>query len=185
LGVTETNNEQIGEGAGGRSRFVIARVCVVLILCVWVISGYGKVTDPNSFVNTVTEHRVLDQSLYGLLWMVGPTELLMGLVLVFVAGSELTKKFGRMALLVSMCAVIGLSGYLMMVDDAVLRESGCGCLDTLERIDFGMKGDVRKTKLVFNGVLVALHVVALGQPLVFGTKNVVAVESGGDEGMDA
>lgn len=182
MGVTESNHEKQGEGAGTRPRFIVARVCVALILCVWVISGYGKVTDLNSFVETVTDHRVLDQSLYGLLWMVGPTELLMGLLLVFVAGSELTKVFGRGVLVVSMLAVIGLSGYLMMVDDAVLQASGCGCLESLERIDFGMKGDVRAKKLVFNGVLVGLHVVALGQPLVFGKKSVVAVD---DRGVEA
>lgn len=150
-----------------------------MILCVWVVSGYGKVTDLNAFVDTVTDHRVLDQSLYGLLWMVGPTELVMGLLLVFVAGSELTKAFGRGVLVVSMLAVIGLSGYLMLVDDAVLRESGCGCLDSLERIDFGMKGDVRAKKMIFNGVLVGLHVVALGQPVLFGKKDVAGAAGEG------
>ena len=146
-------------------RALIARIAVVLVLANWVISGYGKVTDLNQFVHVVSEHRVLDQAYYGVLWAVGPIELLIGLLLVFVAGSELTKPFGRAVLVLSMLGVIALSVYLLQVDPAVIRESGCGCLDALGRVDFGIKGSERTIKLAFNGVLVALHLVALILPI--------------------
>ena len=147
-----------------KPRLIFPRVCVGLILLMWVAAGFGKVRDISGFVDTIAEHRVLPQVLFGMMWWVGPGELVMGLLLVFVMGSELTKVFGRMVLLFSMASIIGFSYYLSLVDEAVLRESGCGCLESLERIDFGMDVHVRTVKYVINGILVALHLVALFGP---------------------
>jgi len=121
-----------------KPRLVVPRVCVGIILGVWVLSGFSKVIDLNAFVNTVTEHKVLPQELFGMMWWVGPGELVLGLLLVFVMGSELTKFFGRAVLVFSMFSIVGLTYYLSLVSDAVLLESGCGCFDGITRIDFGM-----------------------------------------------
>ena len=119
----------------------------------------------NGFVSTIAEHKVLPQELYGMMWWVGPGELVIGLLLVFVMGSELTKVFGRLVLLFSMASIIGFSYYLSLVDDAVLLESGCGCLKALDRINFGIDQNVRMIKYVMNGGLVLLHVIALYAPV--------------------
>lgn len=154
-----------------KPKMIVPRVCVGVILLMWVAAGFGKVRDISGFVDTITEHRVLPQELFGMMWWVGPGELVMGLLLVFVMGSELTKAFGRLVLLFSMASIIGFSYYISLVDDAVLQESGCGCLESLERINFGMNGDVRLVKYVINGILVALHLVALFGPGVILRKH--------------
>jgi len=164
-----------------KPRLVVPRVCVGIILGVWVLSGFSKVIDLNAFVNTVTEHKVLPQELFGMMWWVGPGELVLGLLLVFVMGSELTKFFGRAVLVFSMFSIVGLTYYLSLVSDAVLLESGCGCFDGITRIDFGMDEHVRVVKYVMNGGLVVLHLVALFGPGVilrrYGRR--VAMEEGG------
>ncbi len=155
-----------GDGAGVmKPRMVVPRVCVGLILLMWVAAGFSKISDMSGFVDTIAEHRVLPQELYGMMWWVGPGELVVGLLLVFVMGSELNKVFGRMVLLFSMGAIIGFTYYLSLVDDAVLMESGCGCLKALDRINFGIDQNVRMIKYVMNGGLVLLHVIALYAPV--------------------
>lgn len=144
---------------------IVPRVCVGLILLTWVLAGFSKVMDMNAFVDTVTEHAVLPQSMYGLMWWVGPGELVLGLMLVFVMGSELTKFFGRAVLIFSMLSIVGFTYYLSLVSDAVLLESGCGCLKMMDRINFGIDHDQRMIKYVINGGLVLLHLIALIGPL--------------------
>lgn len=147
-----------------RPRMIVPRVCVGLILLMWVAAGFSKVSDMSAFVDTISEHKVLPEELFGLMWWVGPGELVMGLLLVFVMGSELNKAFGKLVLLVSMASIIGFSYYLSLVSDAVLLESGCGCLEGLDRINFGIDNNVRVVKYVINGGLVVLHLVALFGP---------------------
>ena len=149
---------------GAKPRMIVPRVCVGIILGVWVLSGFSKVIDLNAFVNTVAEHKVLPQELFGLMWWVGPGELVLGLLLVFVMGSELTKFFGRAVLVFSMLSIVGFTYYLSLVSDAVLMESGCGCLKFVDRIEFGIDGNIRMIKYVMNGGLVVLHLVALFGP---------------------
>ena len=91
-------------------------------------------------------------------------ELLIALVLVFVAGSELRKPFGRAVLTFSLAGILGFAYYLSLVPDAVLQESGCGCLGP--RVASGMDGSVRLVAGVRTVVLVTLHVVALVWPVV-------------------
>jgi uncharacterized membrane protein YphA (DoxX/SURF4 family) len=168
----------VGNGPGGgrasaptageliaKPRMVVPRICVGLILLMWVLAGFSKVSDMTAFVNTVTEHAVLPQGLYGLMWWVGPGELVLGLMLVFVMGSELTKFFGRAVLVFSMLCIVGFSYYLSLVSDAVLLESGCGCLKMMDRINFGIDQDQRMIKYVINGGMVLLHLIALFGPL--------------------
>ncbi len=169
----------VGNGPGGgrasapsageslaKPRMIVPRVCVGIIMVMWLLAGFSKVSDMNAFVDTVTEHAVLPQSLYGFMWWIGPGELVLGLILVFVMGSELTKFFGRLVLVFSMLNIIGFSYYLSLVSDAVLLESGCGCLEGLERINFGMKDNVRSIHYARNGVLVVLHLIALIGPVL-------------------
>jgi uncharacterized membrane protein YphA (DoxX/SURF4 family) len=168
----------VGNGPGGgrasapsagellaKPRMIVPRVCVGIIMVMWLLAGFSKVSDLNAFVDTVTEHAVLPQSLYGLMWWVGPGELVLGLILVFVMGSELTKFFGRLVLVFSMLSIIGFSYYLSLVNDAVLLESGCGCLKMIERINFGIDHNQRVIKYVINGGLVLLHLIALIGPV--------------------
>lgn len=157
-------DQPISRGVDAKPRMVVPRVCVGIIMVMWVLAGFGKVRDMDGFVQIITEHRVLPQELFGLMWWVGPGELVLGLLLVFVMGSELTKAFGKMVLLVSMVSIIGFTYYLSLVDSAVLRESGCGCLDAFKRVDFGIEGGERIVKYTINGLLVLLHLIALIGP---------------------
>jgi len=161
-------------------RMIVPRVCVGVITLMWVAAGFGKVRDISAFVNVIAEHRVLPQELFGLMWWVGPGELVLGLLLVFVMGSELNKPFGKMVLVFSMLSIVGFTYYLSLVSDAVLRESGCGCLDGLTRVDFGIEGAERKVKYMMNGALVMLHLVALFGPGAILRKHAkrVAMEEG-------
>jgi len=161
--------ERRGEATRLRLAMIAARLVVFAIVGVWVLSGFGKVMDLSGFVNTVIEHRVLPQSMFWILWGIGPAEVVLGLVLVFAAGSELNKPFGRAVLVVSLAGLSALTAYLSMVDEAQLLESGCGCLDALDlgvmdRVNFGMDTSERAVKLAFNGVLIALHLFALIVP---------------------
>ncbi len=169
------------DGALRNPRMIVPRVCVGLILLMWVLAGFSKISDLNAFVDTVTEHAVLPQSMYGLMWWVGPGELVLGLMLVFVMGSELTKFFGRAVLVFSMLCVVGFTYYLSLVSDAVLLESGCGCLKMMDRINFGIDQDQRTIKYVINGGLVLLHLIALIGPVSImrqHKKKLAAAEAG-------
>tara|TARA_R110000744_G_scaffold202269_1_gene321227 strand:+ start:49 stop:582 length:534 start_codon:yes stop_codon:yes gene_type:complete len=146
-------------------KMIVPRVCVGIILLVWVLSGFSKVSDMTAFVNTVEEHNVLPQDLFGLMWWVGPGELVLGLLLVFAMGSELTKFFGRAVLVISMLMIAAFTYYLSLVSDAVLLESGCGCLKLVERINFGIDENVRTVKYAMNGGLILLHLIALFGPV--------------------
>ncbi len=146
-------------------RYLFARISVILIMLMWVSAGFFKVSDMSGFVDTVTQHRVLPEHMMSFLWWVGPGELVMGLLLVFVIGSELRKPFGKIVLLVSMGAISGFIYYLMQVDPVVLQESGCGCLSDY-RIASGMENSVRFFAVGRNAILILLHLVALFGPAI-------------------
>ncbi len=146
-------------------RYLFARISVILIMLMWVSAGFFKVSDMSGFVDTVTQHRVLPERMMSFLWWVGPGELVMGLLLVFVIGSELRKPFGKIVLLVSMGAISGFIYYLMLVDPVVLQESGCGCLSDY-RIASGMENSVRFFAVGRNVILILLHLVALFGPAI-------------------
>jgi hypothetical protein len=144
-------------------RYLFARISVVLIMLMWVTAGFFKVSDMSRFVDVVTQHRVLPEEMMALLWWVGPGELVMGLLLVFVMGSELRKPFGKLVLLISLGSIGGFIYYLSLVDPAVLQESGCGCLSDY-RIASGMENSVRFFAMGRNVILIILHLVALFGP---------------------
>ncbi|MCA9303978.1 MAG: hypothetical protein KC996_07650 [Phycisphaerales bacterium] len=146
-------------------RFVIARIAVLIIAIVWVISGTLKVLRVDAFIDTLQQHRVIPDQYRGLGLYVGPAEIVLGLVLVFVMGSELRKLFGRAVLLVSLLAIISFSVYLSMVDPVTLQESGCGCLGDY-RIASGIENGEYVISMIRNGLLVVLHLVAIAGPIV-------------------
>lgn len=150
-------------------RYMFARVSVFLLVLVWVVTGFMKINDLSAFVKIVETHAVIPDRYESLLWWVGPGELVMGLLLVFVMGSELRKPFGKLALLLSMAATGGLVYYISLVDPAVLQESGCGCFSDY-RIASGM-GEL--SRVIDYGLLVImliLHVVALLGPAMVDSR---------------
>ena len=160
----EAGKEQRAElESQSQSRYLFARISVVLIMLMWVTAGFYKISDISAFVDTVTQHRVLPEDMKALLWWIGPGELVMGLLLVFVMGSELRKPFGKLVLLVSMGSIGGFMYYLSLVDPVVLQESGCGCLSDY-RIASGMENSVRFFAYGRNVILIILHIVALFGP---------------------
>ncbi len=146
-------------------RYMSARVSVFLIMLMWVIPGFLKVKDMSAFVKVVETHAVIPEQYEALLWWVGPGELVMGLLLVFVMGSELRKAFGKLVLLLSLGLVAMFTYYLTLVDPVVLQESGCGCFSDY-RIASGIEGAERFIMYGKNGLLLALHVVALLGPAI-------------------
>ena len=157
------------EESRGASRYLFARISVVLIMLMWVSAGFFKISDMSAFVDTVSQHRVLAEDMKALLWWVGPGELVMGLLLVFVIGSELRKPFGKFVLLASMFAIGGFMYYLSLVDPVVLQESGCGCLSDY-RIASGMENSVRFFAYGRNVILIILHIVALFGPAMVDSR---------------
>ncbi len=149
-------------------RFLVSRIAVVLIALMWVVAGVTKVYSIDKFVDLVATHGVVAPEWQGLALALPFLELLIAVVLVFVAGSELRKPFGRAVLGLSLAGIIGFAYYLSLVPDAVLQESGCGCLGP--RVASGMDGSVRLVAGVRTGALVALHVVALVGPVVGGRR---------------
>lgn len=147
------------------SKYLFARISVLLIMLMWVTAGFFKVSDMSAFVDTVNQHRVLPESMKAFLWWVGPGELVMGLLLVFVMGSELRKVFGKLVLLISMGSIGGFIYYLSLVDPVVLQASGCGCLSDY-RIASGMENSVRFFAMARNVILIFLHLVALFGPAI-------------------
>ncbi|MFG0246774.1 MAG: MauE/DoxX family redox-associated membrane protein [Phycisphaerales bacterium JB052] len=150
-------------------RYLFARVSVFLIMLMWVISGFFKIKDMSAFVDIVETHAVLPEKYENLLWWVGPGELVMGLLLVFVMGSELRKPFGKLVLLISMTGILGFTYYISLVDPVVLQESGCGCLSDY-RIASGIEGSERFIDYGKNGILLILHVVALLGPAMVDSR---------------
>jgi len=150
-------------------RYLFARISVFLIMLMWVIPGFLKIKDMSAFVNIVEKHEVLPERYEPLLWWVGPGELVMGLLLVFVMGSELRKPFGKFVLLLSMSAIIGFTYYLSLVSDAVIMESGCGCLGD-RRVFAGMENGPRYFAYGKNLILLILHVVALVGPAIVDSR---------------
>lgn len=157
--MTETRTQS------GTPRFLVSRIAVMIIALVWIISGALKTINVDVFIDTLQQHRVVPDQYRGLGLYVGPTEIVLGLVLVFVLGSELRKLFGRAVLLLSLLAVLGLTIYLNMVDPAVLQESGCGCLGDY-RIASGMENSELIIAMSRNGLLVVLHLIAILGPIV-------------------
>lgn len=159
-----------------RSRYIFPRVSVFIIMLVWVVSGFFKIRDMSAFVDTVDTHAVLPEGYEPLLWWVGPGELVMGLLLVFVMGSELRKPFGKFVLLLSMAGIGGFTYYLSLVDPVVLQESGCGCLSDY-RIASGIEGSERVVAYARNTILLILHIVALLGPAMIDSRRRHASES--------
>ncbi len=145
-------------------RFLVSRIAVVLIALMWVVAGVTKVYSMDTFVDLVATHGVVAPEWQGLAIALPFLELLIAVVLVFVAGSELRKPFGRAVLGLSLAGILGFAYYLSLVPDAVLQESGCGCMGP--RVASGMDGSVRLVAGVRTGALVLLHLVALVGPVV-------------------
>jgi len=171
--VSEHETQEAGQDNGTSAahrmpRFLVSRIAVVLIALMWVVAGVTKVYSIDTFVDLVATHGVVAPEWQGLAIALPFLELLIALVLVFVAGSELRKPFGRAVLGLSLAGILGFAYYLSLVPDAVLQESGCGCLGP--RVASGMDGSVRLVAGVRTGVLVTLHVVALVGPVVGGRR---------------
>ena len=165
----EAASEAAGEEAEQAPRYLFARISVIIIMLTWVIAGLTKVMDISKFVGIVDQHRVLPDHLKDLLWWVGPGELVMGLLLVFVIGSELRKPFGKIVLLISMGAIGGFIYYISLVDPVILQESGCGCWNDF-RIASGIQGSERIVKYGMNVILIILHLVALFGPAMVDSR---------------
>lgn len=144
---------------------MISRIAVGIIALMWIVSGVMKTLDPSGFLDTLQQHRVIGDMYRGYGMFVGPGEIVLGLLLVFVLGSELRKIFGRSVLAVSLMVLIAFTAYLNMVDPVVLQESGCGCLSDY-RIASGLEGSQYFIAMVRNGLLVVLHAIAVGGPIV-------------------
>lgn len=145
-------------------RFLISRTAVILIALMWVVAGVTKVYSLPDFSLLIERHGVLPPEWHGLAVPLPFVELIIALLLVFVAGSELRKPFGRAVLIVSLAGILGFAYYLSLVPDAVLQQSGCGCMGP--RIASGMDNSVRIIAGVRTGLLIALHLVALIGPVV-------------------
>jgi uncharacterized membrane protein AbrB (regulator of aidB expression) len=141
-------------------RFLISRIAVVLIALMWVVAGVTKVYSLPDFSLLIERHGVLPPEWHALPFI----ELVIALLLVFVAGSELRKPFGRAVLALSLAGILGFAYYLSLVPDAVLQESGCGCMGP--RIASGMDNSVRIIAGIRTGLLIALHLVALIGPVI-------------------
>jgi hypothetical protein len=150
-------------------RYVFARVSVFLIMLMWVIPGFLKVKDISAFVSIVETHEVIPEQYEPLLMWVGPGELVMGLLLVFVMGSELRKPFGKLVLVASMALIGVFTYYLTLVDPVVLQESGCGCLSDY-RIASGIEDGARYFAYGKNLIILILHVVALLGPAMVDSR---------------
>lgn len=150
-------------------RYLFARISVFLLMVMWVIPGFLKVKDISAFMNVVEKHEVIPEQYEPLLMWVGPGELVMGLLLVFVMGSELRKPFGKLVLLSSMILTGVFTYYLTLVDPVVLQESGCGCLSDY-RIASGIEDGARYFAYGKNTILLILHVVALLGPAMVDSR---------------
>lgn len=154
----------MSETPAKKPRFLISRIAVVLIALMWCVAGVMKVYDLPGFMEIIEQHDVLPFELRFLGMVLPFVELLIALLLVFVAGSELRKLFGRAVLVVSLLGIIGFSYYLSRVPEAVLQESGCGCVGT--PLASGMQTSVRTLAAIRSGILIALHAVALIGPVI-------------------
>lgn len=150
-------------------RYLFARISVFFIMLLWVIPGFLKVKDISAFMSVVEQHEVIPEQYEPLLMWVGPGELVMGLLLVFVMGSELRKPFGKLVLLSSMILIGVFTYYLTLVDPVVLQTSGCGCLSDY-RIASGIPDGARYFAYGKNLILLILHVVALLGPAMVDSR---------------
>ena len=152
-----------------RPKYLFARLSVFIIMLLWVIPGFLKVKDISAFMGIVEQHEVIPEQYEPLLMWVGPGELVMGLLLVFVMGSELRKPFGKLVLIASMVLTGVFTYYLTLVDPAVLQKSGCGCLSDY-RIASGIEDGARYFAYGKNTILLILHVVALLGPAMVDSR---------------
>lgn len=150
-------------------RYLFARFSVFVIMLLWVIPGFLKVKDLSGFMGIVEKHEVIPEQYESLLIWVGPGELVMGLLLVFVMGSELRKAFGKLVLVASMALIGVFTYYLTLVDPVVLQTSGCGCLSDY-RIASGIENGPRYFAYGKNLILLILHVVALLGPAMVDSR---------------
>ena len=150
--------------ASRKPRFLVSRIAVVLIALMWLVAGVTKVYSLPDFMILIEKHGVVPPEWHALGVALPFLEMVIALVLVFVAGSELRKPFGRAVLVLSLGGILGFAYYLSLVPDAVLQESGCGCLGP--RVASGMDNSVRVIAGLRTGALVLLHIVALAGPVI-------------------
>lgn len=168
-GVDKAVYQRPAEEQSHPSRYLFARFSVFMIMLLWVIPGFLKVKDISAFVGIVEKHEVIPEQYEPLLMWVGPGELVMGLLLVFVMGSELRKVFGKLVLLASMALIGVFTYYLTLVDPVVLQTSGCGCLSDY-RIASGIENGPRFFAYGKNLILLILHIVALLGPAMVDSR---------------
>jgi len=169
-------DSRAASGAIKEPRYLFARISVFLIMLLWVIPGFLKVKDISAFMGVVEQHEVIPEQYEPLLMWVGPGELVMGLLLVFVMGSELRKPFGKLVLVSSMILTGVFTYYLTLVDPVILQESGCGCLSDY-RIASGIEDGARYFAYGKNAILLILHVVALLGPAMVDSRRRSASEA--------
>jgi hypothetical protein len=168
-GVDKAVYQRPAEEQSHPPRYLFARFSVFMIMLLWVIPGFLKVKDISAFVGIVEKHEVIPEQYEPLLMWVGPGELVMGLLLVFVMGSELRKAFGKLVLLASMALIGVFTYYLTLVDPVVLQTSGCGCLSDY-RIASGLENGPRYFAYGKNLILLILHIVALLGPAMVDSR---------------
>lgn len=145
-------------------RFLLARIAVLLLAGMWLVSGSLKLMDPSGFQDTMELHRVIPVEYRGFGICLGPAEIQLGLFMIFALGSELRKSFGKIVLSYSLALMVAFTVYLNLVDRAVLQQSGCGCLGN-NRIASGIGASEYLFAMIRNTVLIALHLVALFGPV--------------------
>ncbi len=144
-------------------RFLVSRIAVVLLAGMWLLSGTMKFMDPAGFQSTLEIHRVISDNYRAFGLCIAPVEIQLGLFMIFAAGSELRKVFGRVVLSSSLALMIVFTVYLNLVDPQVLQESGCGCLSD-SRVASGIGASEYAFSMVRNALLIGLHLVALLGP---------------------
>jgi hypothetical protein len=144
-------------------RFIFSRLATILLAGMWLLSGSLKFMDPAGFQSTLELHRVLSDNYRAFGLCIAPTEIQLGLFMIFVGGSELRKTFGRVVLLSSMSLMIVFTVYLNLVDPEILQESGCGCLSD-HRVASGIGASEYAFSMIRNSLLIGLHLVALLGP---------------------
>lgn len=122
----------------------------------WAWSGVSKLIDPGGFQSIVESHGVLPHAAANFAVLIGPVELLLACCIGIMGGRP--ARAGFQISLVSALLVGAFSIYLLLVPEATLETTGCGCRTGLDSVMSVLESSARTTALGLNAAMGLMHV---------------------------
>lgn len=134
----------------------VVTAIALILSAMWAWSGVSKLIDPGGFQTIVESHGVLPLTAIHFAVLIGPVELSLACCIGIMGGRP--TRAGFLVSLVSALLVGAFSFYLLLVPEATLEATGCGCRTGLDNVTSGLESSARTTALGLNAAMGLMHV---------------------------